>query len=64
MTDVEEQKSIAVASTLLYCASKMIFQASMRWCLSDKKRHLRDISDELESVASALMDSGFPKEVE
>lgn len=53
-----------MASTLLYCASKMIFQASMRWCLSDKKRHLRDISDELKDIALALMDSGFPKEVE
>ena len=53
-----------MAATLLYCASKMIFQASMRWCLSDKKGHLRDISDELKDIALALMDSGFPKEVE
>ena len=52
--DIEELKSRVVAGQYLHWASNFIMQASMRYCLMDVKKEIRDMADRLTEIADSL----------
>ena len=52
--DANEMKSFVIAGTYLDIAAHLIEQASMRYCLNDVKRELRDTATHLRCTAANL----------